>query len=264
MNARCMGVISLSSDLLAREIPIMESLRLSSCDDAVGPWIHRSLWAGDHPKAEPIKDEVREQFPYLDQVTSDNFRTEQILSVRIFCASRGGYIRPHRDWTGSERAFTRLHIPLQTNGEALNSEDDSVYHMGVGEVWYLDGSRPHCGGCFHESPRIHLILDFAPDIPLTELFRDSACISAAPQPKTVNRDPLTSRQLEAIHGLAGIVTEKNLSPTLNLLSLVHFDRQVTSASAYDWLITIAGQSPDPALLSRAKQLKSAYLGPGWS
>lgn len=261
MSAQCLGQITLCDERLQSEVEVVLALPLHPCADGVGSWNYCVLWQSDLSNGKSPDPGVRRSLPYIDEVIERVFRTEFLQRVWVFSAQRGGYIRPHRDWKGVEPAFTRFHIPIQTNNRCFNSEDDLVYHMDVGEIWFIDGSRPHSGGCFSESSRLHLALDFVPKTDLTELFRDREQYRPSASLRTIDRLPFADAELSSIYSLAAIATDLNLTKLLDLLGTVHFEKQVDCAAVYDWLIEIARRTENPELIRRAEKIRTAYLGP---
>lgn len=251
--------MELDESRLAREVETILSLELHPCDDAVGDWRLRTLWSSYAPGADPAEAETRRSLPYVDELLSRTFRTEHVTLVRVFTASRGGFIRPHRDWTGAARAFTRFHLPLQTDDRAFNSEDDVVFHMRVGEIWFLDGARPHSGGCFSETPRVHLVVDFDPTVPVENLFR-GAMVRDERAPRSIERPPLGEGDVQALRDLAAVATDANLDTIANLLGVLHFERRTSCGDIYDWLSEIAQDTGRTAVTERAERLRNAYVG----
>lgn len=69
---------------------------------------------------------------------------------------------PHHD----KFSFTlvnsyRLHIPIVTNESVWFSVGDERKHLALGEIWEINNVRVHAGRNEGNSPRIHLIVDFA-------------------------------------------------------------------------------------------------------
>jgi hypothetical protein len=253
--------MTFSADRLRPEIERILALPMHPCVDGVGSWTYYALWQDEHSAGETPDPAVRRGLAYIDEVIEQVFRTELVRRVWVFAAKRGGYIRPHRDWHGAEPAFTRFHIPIQTNDRCFNSEDDVVYHMDKGEIWFIDGSRPHSGGCFSEAARLHLAVDFVPGVEPSQLFRDRRVNQSSALPRAIDRPPFTTAQLSSIHRLAAIVTDVNLMVLLDLLGTIHFEKQVSCAAVYDWLIEIARRAGNPDLMRRAEEIRKAYIGP---
>jgi hypothetical protein len=244
---------------LARDVEAILALELHPCDDAVGDWRLRTLWKSYAADADPVDAQTRRSLPHVDELIVRTFRTEHVTLVRVFTASRGGFIRPHRDWTGAARAFTRFHLPLQTNDHAFNSEDDVVFHMRAGEIWFLDGARPHSGGCFAPTPRVHLVVDFDPNVPLDALF-NAGVTRDERAPTSIERPPLKDEELCAFRDLAAIATDANLDAIANLLGALHFERRTSCAGMYDQLLEIAHATGSAAVAERAQRLRNAYVG----
>jgi hypothetical protein len=204
--------------------------------------------------------ELGVQLPYINEIIDTTFQVDLIKSVRIFSASNGGFIRPHRDYLEFKEGFTRLHIPLKTDEKCFNSEEATVYHMRQGEIWMLDGRHAHSGGCFSEHKRLHLVLDFDPKVPLEDLFVNQVCYDPDAVTETIQRPPLKSKEMVAILALGEILSEVNFMDVAGLLGKIHFERDVSCAEMYDWLYVIAERSQNPALVQRAKEMKKYFLG----
>jgi hypothetical protein len=263
MSARCLGTICLNAALLAPDLQALSARRKFPCADAVGEWGFCDLWTGPAwtRGTPPLEiDAARRELPALVECVESVFDLSQLAIARVFSAARYGFIRPRRDWMGSEIPFTRLHLPLQTNPRALNSEDAIIYHMSVGEVWHLDGSRVHGGGCFADEVRLDLVLDFAPQLSPKDLLRDGAVYDPAP-PAPLARPALTTAQHDAVRYLSPLVGRATLSPLTDLLGTIHYDRETDCGVAYDWLCAIAGDAGDSQAIKSARATRDKYLGP---
>ena len=249
-GAQCLGSVPLDSASLVPEIASIIASGGERCSGyASGNW-SKSIVC-DRAGGE------RADLPYVLTVLEDTFNMRYVDCAQIFAAQGGGYVRPHRDWLPAQALYTRIHIPLQTADEAFNSEEDRLFHMRVGEIWFLDAGRPHSGGCFSEKTRLHLVVDLDPDVPFAHaLRRDSYA------PKTVAslpRPQFTAEHLGAIYALGAIANTDNLSTLADMLGTVHFDKAVSCAALYDWLIEIARRSKCAALLDRAVEYRAKYL-----
>jgi hypothetical protein len=115
-----------------------------------------------------------DQLPYLDQLVRKSFSLPHLVFGRLAVMSEC-VIFPHRDFVeltevpANARATHRLHVPLVTHDDAMFMEDDTVFRMGLGEVWFLDVTRLHSAAVLSTRPRVHLILDFVDADRLTEL-----------------------------------------------------------------------------------------------
>ena len=144
-----------------------------------------------------------ENAPHLMERVAATFRMEHVKVVQLFAASNGGFVRPHVDWKPDAPLYTRLHVPLRTNPYALSSEEDVVFQMGYGEIWFLDASRPHSGGCFAGETRLHLIVDLDATVSLERAFVEESEYVVSPCRNVVALPDLTSADRKAMDGLAG-------------------------------------------------------------
>lgn len=72
----------------------------------------------------------------------------------------GGRIGAHIDQGSYAEATERYHVPVSTNDKAwLQSDDERVWMMEPGHVWWFDKHDLHLGANEGETPRIHLIVD---------------------------------------------------------------------------------------------------------
>jgi hypothetical protein len=260
MGTHRIGHMAFDPDELRLQNDAILKMTMHRIADGVGEYTLTHLWYGAASDKCDASREVREQAAYLDRQIESTFRSEHIALVRVFAARHGGYIRPHRDFTGSD-PWTRFHIPLQTNEGCLTSQDEVVYRMGVGEIWFFDGSRPHSGICFSKEVRLHLIIDFAPGFQAPELFRDPKRCQPVPLHEHIPRPRLTEDQLAAIYRLSEIATKNNFMSLADVLGTIHFEKQVSCAAMYDWLVEIGRRSSDPGLIEYGEKLKEIYLRP---
>jgi hypothetical protein len=254
------GTIALDAERLAPALDALLALEMQTCVGyAVGDWRKRVLF--DRYAGADAQTQTAPGTSYVAELLAATFAPEHLECAQVFVASRRSYVRPHRDWPASAPLHTRIHVPLQTDERGLNSEDDEVFHMGAGEIWLVDPSRPHSGGCFSDGTRVHLVLDFDPGVPPADLFADRAAYAPSAARAAVAREPFEERHLEAIHGLARIATELNFSLIADVLGTVHFEKRVSCAAMYDWLAEIAERSGNAALVCRAAEFEHRFLRP---
>jgi hypothetical protein len=80
--------------------------------------------------------------------------------VRFLSLLPGAKIGEHKDvLEGEQTRDVRLHIPFQTNDDALFYIEGQQLHMEVGELWYMDISRTHSVINQGRDERIHLVID---------------------------------------------------------------------------------------------------------
>jgi L-proline cis-4-hydroxylase len=262
MRAHPIGTLAFDDNVLENELAALERLATTPCVGyAHGGWSKciLALRATGERAARVTAD--GEIAPHVMERVRATFRMEHVKVVQLFAAANGGFVRPHVDWHADSPLATRLHVPLRTSPAALSSEDDVVFRMECGEIWFLDASRPHSGGCFAEEARLHLVIDLDPAVMLERAFVDESCYVPAPCRGVVALPELTSSDRNAIDGLAEVVTETNLSAVLDFLSAIHFQRRVDCATAYDWLLEIAERTGELNLVARAREYRRMYLTP---
>lgn len=96
-------------------------------------------------------------------------------AVRLLRLHPGSIIREHSDPAlGFEDGEIRIHIPIRTNSGVRFYLDGRRVQLEVGEVWYLDLSRPHRVENQGSSDRVHLVIDGVVNDWVKSLFEGSA------------------------------------------------------------------------------------------
>jgi hypothetical protein len=192
--------------------------------------------------------------PALLDWIGNTFDTTLLKLGRIHSLGDGVLI-PHRDFVefGEDRLpWTRVHVPLHTNEQCLHSEDETVFRMRAGEIWFLDASNLHSAINFSNDRRLNLCLDFALDgQPIESVFRRTEALAVQHSPEIVSRaamQPSFSRELAE---LGAALTEENFRDTVGTLAKVHFRSDVHIATFYDWLETVAERSGSAELRDKA-------------
>lgn len=98
--------------------------------------------------------------------------------VRLMKLEKQSEITKHTDKVDKEikqYKILRLHIPVVTNDRCYvisweAKRDTVVGHMGLGECWYLDVSKPHSVQNAGEEDRIHLVVDVENNVEVRKLF----------------------------------------------------------------------------------------------
>lgn len=264
MRARILSTVALDDARLAGEIARIDGLaaRDDYSEYSFGSWRSHVLANGtgevDDATFRRYDGPMRptalgEALPYLRQVIEDTFHTDALRWVRLFTVQNGLLIS-HRDFVEFDRGFVRLHLPLRTDTGCLHSEEDEVYHMRRGEVWFLDADTVHSACSLSSLKRISLVLDFeAAGTPPEALVRARG--EALPAPHRVERPPLEPGFLEALYGLAGMLAPVNFRDVMGVLAKVHFYRQAGAAECFDWLMEIARRSGDEGMLRRAADFR---------
>lgn len=235
----------------------------------IGNWESSMLWnrsgkAKDDKSVEyeghAIPTENAEQLTYINDLITSWFNVPKLKSVRLFRACNG-LIIPHRDYLEFDRGFTRIHVPLQTNDESFTSEDAVVFRMRVGEVWFLESNNVHSAGCFSDSPRVHLVLDFEADLELDHVFRDVTLCQPSTDIQTFDRPKLNAFALEAIFSLSKLLHATNFREIVAILAKLHFNYGCNAADMYEWMEVITSKCGNKILIDKAAQMRREFLGP---
>jgi hypothetical protein len=195
------------------------------------------------------------QTSYIASVIEENFRTDRMKWVRVFLLKSGNIV-PHRDYLEFKKPLTRVHLALFTDQTSMHSEDNEVFRMRNGEIWYLAAEKVHSAVTMTDFPRTVICMEFdlecgdEPDA----VFRRR--LGFAPiAPCIVQRDSLTPAELEAIYKLGDIINEQNYSDVVGLLSKVHFYKRTPASDLFDWVIEITKRSGKVGLIERATEFK---------
>lgn len=200
--------------------------------------------------------EYGDQLPYLDQLVRKSFAVPHLVFGRLAMMSEC-VIFPHRDFVeltdvpAHARATHRLHVPLVTHDDAMFMEDDRVFRMGFGEVWFLDVTRVHSAAVLSTRPRVHLILDFTDADRLTELPPTEPGV---PPEKLVSRPPLSEVDRAELLTLASVVDADNLTEVFGIVIKKHYRRDGGEDFVWDTMSRIAARSGDPAVQEAVREL----------
>lgn len=239
---------------------------------SVGGWATAPLWDNpDAQSAEQVHEHNEPARPIpsmrglsgINDLISSYFDVSRLRCARLFRASHGAIILPHRDYLEHRNGFTRIHIPLITDkAQARNTEDDSCFHMRRGEVWYLDARRIHSGGVVGPALRVHLVLDFSHTTHPAEAVVPS--LEAAQDPLMVDRPDLPTNLVSSYRALAPFINAAAWRDLFHILARVHLRYNVGAGDVYDWLEKIAANSVDDRefLVRDADRLKRYYISEG--
>lgn len=196
-----------------------------------------------------------QQMPYLTEVVGRTFDLSRLRFARLAKLTPGSVLVPHRDYLELKHDLTRVHIPLATGASCFSAEEDTIYQMRPGEVWYMDATRVHTAANFSQKPRTHLILDFTEVREIDEVLAHPAAGSGCIPPENfVPRRPLEAGEKEALFGLSRIVSPANYKDVLALLIKTYFTTEVAAQVVIDWLVEIARLSGNPEVLARVQWL----------
>lgn len=271
MQSQLIGRVEFDVARLEEEIKVIDGFQMSPAykEYAKGEWntcilLNKSGSKEDGLSIEyegrAVLTEYGRQLPYLCEVINKVFKSEYLKSARVFSA-KNGFVIPHCDYLEFKKGFTRIHFVIRTNDRAMNSEGNTVFHMREGEIWYLDARSAHSGGSFTNQKRLHLVVDFDPDIHIRKLFTNPDDYRPELTPYIVRRQPISNDEWKSlVASLASILTELNYDTIFELVMKLHFDREMHCGATYDMLVGIAAQSGDPQLAERAISDKKYYIG----
>lgn len=271
MRSHPIGRIDFDVRRLHQDVQTIEAFQMSPAysEYARGDWttcmlINRSGNKDDGLSEEfdghGVPTEYGRRVPYILETIERLFKTEHLKSARIF-STGNGFITPHRDYLEFSKGFTRIHLVLQTNDRAMNSEQRTVYRMRLGELWYVDGRATHSGGSFAPQKRLHLVMDFDPDVLIRDLFANPADYQPGLSPALIRRRPIPKQEWDVLlTSLGSIVTELNYGNIFELIAKLHFDRDLDCEVTYDAMVRIASTSGDPDLVDRAVAERQYFLG----
>jgi hypothetical protein len=275
MRAHCLGVIptgtidAANTDALTLEV---NGYTAAYEEFAVGSWASAPLWSDSSGQA---SGEVREHseparpipsivsLVGINNLISSYFNVTELRCARLFRASHGAIVLPHRDYMEHSHGFTRLHVPLITDpSQARNTEEDRCFHMRRGEVWYLDARRTHSGGVLGAALRVHLVLDFSHSTAPAAAVAGS--LAAPPGPLVIDRPPLPRELIASYEALAPFVDGAAWRELLHILARVHLRYCVGAEDVYHWLEDIAANSriDRELLLADARRMKKYYISDG--
>jgi L-proline cis-4-hydroxylase len=279
MRTQYVAAVDLDRDRLAEDLALAEEFHYSEAYSNYligGPWKSAMLWAtgGDsgtgllttyaYDRAADFTDYGR-RLPYLQKLITDTVDTARLQFVRLAVFS-DSVIVPHRDFLEladlpeDARSAHRVHIPLVTHEQCYFSEDNTVYRMRAGEIWYFDAARIHAVASLVAAPRIHLIFDFA-DRP-----GDRSLITPVQEPgdariparAAVTRPALPADRRAALLRLADLLTMDTFREVFSLVIKNHFRWDGGENFAWDTMIALARACGDPAVLPHTLELFQYY------
>ncbi|NGO68762.1 aspartyl/asparaginyl beta-hydroxylase domain-containing protein [Streptomyces boncukensis] len=264
--------LELDTALLAEDLRQAELFRHNETYDefAIGTWRHCTLWnrTGD------LRDSVLETFagggvpteyeqhlPYVSGLVRERFVIERLKFGKFIILGPGSVLVPHRDYLELDSSFVRIHVPLQTDENCFSSQEDTVYQMRLGEVWFLDASQTHSAASFSGSPRIHLILDFEAG-ELQDCLRwpvPAETEQAIPESHIVRRREPRRGEREAFLALSGVVDEVNYRDVMAMIIKRFYVARIPVRETFAWLRDIIAASGHEKLLATVTAAEEEFL-----
>lgn len=263
MESFILGKIGFDLPKLQHDIAKLNTTKFSDSysEFAYGEWETCVLWNSTGEKEEAtirthkkaaVPTEIGQQLSYINFLIAHHFDPQYLRFARIFSASNNGLVIPHRDYLELHEPFQRIHIPLQTNLSCFNSEEDHVFHMAPGEVWYLDAAKTHSAACFSNIRRLHLVLDFDGISPIKKNFK--ATNKTEFYPNIIPREKLPPDFLGILLNFSHIICEENFRHIVAILAGIHFKKEANAADMFHWLKIIAHHTKNTSLIAKAESV----------
>lgn len=190
----------------------------------------------------------------------DNFDFTHMKMVRARNLVDGMVI-PHRDFVELDKSihYFRVFVPLENNKQSFHSDENGVFQMRPGEVWFLDAAINHAAINFASQSRMFLCLDFIfeDDFRDTQIFRAHAKVDTSPSRDVyVQRKPMDeSLRTTIVDAISKVISPSTFKDLLFLVSKYHFNYQLPVAACYDWLVEAADLAGDSVVLEKAMAIK---------
>lgn len=172
---------------------------------------------------------------------------------------------PHRDFvefSHSTKQRFRVFLALEDNKMAFHSDEEAVFRIRKGEIWFLDAAIGHAAANFSKDSRVFLCLDyvFDSDFDPSDIFKDKKTYNRDLERFIVKRDKLDETfEEELITSLSKVISRINFRDVVFFLSKIHFEKDIPVAKCYDWLDQIAERSGDQAIIQKAKHLREYII-----
>jgi hypothetical protein len=269
--SRIIGKIDLDHALLEDDLATLHSFpRIEEAYDefSSGYWKNCSLWNSSGEATDTTYQDISEEvqqteygrrLPYLERVVRKSFDMRYVTMVQARNLIDAMVI-PHRDFVElnkSKEHYFRLFMVLEDNPCALHSDEQAVFRMRPGEVWFLDAASVHAAVNFSTASRQSICVDFVFDEPFEDrdVFADPKLYQPDIRPDIPARQPLVANFQEHLLALARVINADNFKDILFLLSKIHFKTDVSISATYDWLVTVCQASGDDALVAKAENLR---------
>lgn len=242
MKTQRVGYVDLDVDRIAQEISLTADFAYSDAYSEYvcgGPWSSCMLWAAGGENGTglvteydfdqmPSKTKYGAQLPYLTSLVEQHFHLETLTFARLAAIS-DSVIIPHRDLMELQdvpeqsRNVHRIHIPLVTNRNCFFMENDTVYRMHPGEIWFFDAASWHSAASLSPEKRYHLVMDFREVKNADEILKfapDGA--PGIPVDRVVRRVPMPGEEKARLLQLASLINEYNYRDIFSLIIKSHY------------------------------------------
>lgn len=287
MHTHYLATLVLDTEAVGKDLEQAETFHWSEAySDYLfgGAWKSCMLWAPgadggdgvvtsyDYERAAGFTDQGR-QLPYLSELIASIADRDRLNFVRLAKVAHSVVI-PHRDLLElndlpeETRNAHRMHLPLQTNPDALFCETDTAFHMSEGELWFLDASKLHSVAALSHQPRIHMMFDFVgtpSDRPLVELTGRFAPVGAAgdheagiPASRIRVRPPIQEQERANLRALAPVLNRDSYAEVFSIVIKHHFRSDGGADFPWDTMTELADACPDPGLPGFVREQRRHY------
>ncbi|MGG0079139.1 Putative pipecolic acid hydroxylase [Bacillus cereus] len=276
MASYIIGKIDLNEELLNKDLQTIANFPVipEEYDEfSTGYWMNNSLWNASNDKADTMyrdfdhaaqQTEYGKQLPYINQILEDYFAFDNLKMVRTRNLIDAMVI-PHRDFVefkdNTKRRF-RVFLALEDNTKAFHSDEEAVFRIRKGEIWFLAAAIGHAAANFSKDSRVFLCLDyvFNEDFLPSDIFKDKETYNPDLDRFIVQREKLDSNfEKELISSLSKVMTRITFRDIVFFLSKIHFEKDIPVAQCYDCLDEIAEKSGDQAIVNKAKHLREYII-----
>ena len=273
MKSQLITSVPIDNNLLKKELIKISFFQFSNVyqEFICGEFRSCMLWN----KRGDIKDSILEkydasaketsyinQLPYIKELITDTFNLDYLRFARILSLAPNSVFMPHRDYLELKNNYIRIHLPIKTDQYCFHSEEDKVYHMSQGEIWYLDATKTHSAASFSSQMRLHIVLDFAYTENISDLFKidlNKNNLNTIPEEAHIERPELSPDAVETIYGLHKIIDSHNYYNVLAILIKQYFKYNVGANTVYDWLLQVSELSLNQLVIDKTNFLKNYCL-----
>jgi hypothetical protein len=262
-----LGTVQIDQERLAADLAQVEHHAFvdSYTEFVCGTWRTCMLWnptgrGNDstirYYPGRPQMTEYGRKLGYIEELMRDNFDLDQLRFARLTRLMPGTVVVPHRDYLELDKELVRIHVPLETDAAAYTSEEQTIYQMGRGEVWFLDANKIHSIANFSRNNRTHLLLDFGADDPHDVIRTPTPHEESMPAESVLVRRPLRPGELDAFLGLARIIDRDNFMDVMAMIIRRYFVADLDVRDVFSWLADIAADSGDQDVIAQAKWVEA--------
>ena len=113
---------------------------------------------------------ILKQCKYIQKILND-LNTE-IYLVRIMKLKKNGFIAPHKDKFIDNKNVIRCQLPLISNDDIDFIINKKIYHLEIGNLYYINVLKDHSVKNNSNYDRISLIIDLKPTKSLLEIINN--------------------------------------------------------------------------------------------